>query len=350
MVTQYGQSQPQQVPIQTFSDPGHFDGFTLYAGDAQGVLAGSRLDEVASLSLKAVVFVPGELRTSNGGDQLPMLAQDAQAAAALKPEHGVVAKITLKDGRVVPLTVAVDPPRPRVALIGKNVQPSVSSSESNIQLSDPGELPQDATLSFAVRTLSPATFARDENIEVATGDDASATVLNLGNGGITLENAQVGVATINPAKAFGASAFGTLQFRVVQKGIAGDWQTLGTLVRLPLLKDLTCPATADLACKLSGINLFLVDSVSNEPSFAHPTQVPDGFLGSALPVPHPLDGPLYVKLRDAPGAVNTATLAAQQLPPSPKDVARANAASEAPPAPATTPASTPAAATPAQVP
>jgi hypothetical protein len=323
LVTQYGVGQPQPISIQTFAEAGHYDSFSLHAGDTQAVLKGSRLDEVASLSIRNVTFVPGELSTRNGGDELPMAAQDAQAAAGLKQERGIAAKITLKDGRVVPLIASVDAPRPRATLIGKNVQPSLSSRDSNIQLIDQGQLPQDATLTFAVRTQWPVAFARDASIEVAAGDEGSAAVLSLVNGGMTLENAQVAVATINPAKAFGTSAFGLLQFRVVAKGIAGDWQPLGNLVRLPVLKDLVCPSTPEMACKLSGANLFLVDSVSNDPGFAHPVAVPDGFLGSALPVPHPTSGPLYVKLRDNPSMINSTTLAMQQLPVSPGELERA---------------------------
>jgi len=335
LVTQYGVTQAQPISIQTFAEAGRFDGFAVHAGDAQGVLQGTRLDEVARLSIRNVAFVPGELSTRNGGDELPMVAEDAQAAANLKQERRIAAKVTLKDGRMMPVNASVDAPRPRAMLIGKSIQTSASSKDSNIQLADQGELPPDATLTFAVRTQWPAVFARDESIEVATSDESSATVLNLINGGITLENAQVAVATLNPAKAFGTSAFGPLQFRVAAKGITGDWQPLGTLVRLPVLKDLACPATPELACKLSGANLFLVDSVSNDPGFSHPVQVPDGFLGSALPVPHPTAGPLYVKLRDNPSVINTTTLEMQQLPASPGDLTRARSlAPTSPPAPA----------------
>jgi hypothetical protein len=325
MVSEAGSSHALPISIQTFSEAGHFDGFTLHSGDVQGVLKGSRLDQVASLAVRNIAFVPGELSTRNGADELPMAAQDAQAAAALKPERGIAAKVTLKDGRVLALTASVETARPRVLLIGRSVQPSASGKESNVQLSDQGELPQDAILTFALRTQWPTAFARDESVEVATGDESSATVLSFTTGGMTLENAQVAVATLNPAKAFGTSAFGPLQFRVVHKGIAGDWLPLGNLVRLPVLKDLTCPSTPELACKLSGSNLFLVDSVANDPTFAHPVQVPDGFLGSALPVPHPIDGPLYVKLRDNPAVVNPTTLQTQLLPPSGDDPARASA-------------------------
>jgi hypothetical protein len=323
LVSQYGVSEPQPISIQTFSEAGHFDGFVMHAGDSQGVLKGSRLDQVASLSIRNLVFVPGEL-TRSAGDELPMVAQDSQAAASLKQERGIAAKVTLKDGRVLPLIGTVDSPRPRATLIGQSVQPSPSSRESNIQLTDQGELPQDAILTFAVRAQLPAIFARDETIEVAGTDESWSTVLSFGNGGLTLENGQVAVATFNPAKAFGASAFGPVRFRVVAKAIPGDWQPLGNLVRLPILRDLAC-STPELACKLSGTNLYLVDSLSNDREFAHPVQVPDGFLGAALPVPHPTGGALYVRLRDDPSVINATSFDVQQLPPTPKDTARSAA-------------------------
>ncbi len=323
LVSQYGVSEPQPISLQTFAEAGHFDSFAIHAGDVRGVLRGSRLDEVASLSLRNLVFVPAEPASRNGGvDELPLVAQDTTAAEGLKQERGIVAKVSLKDGRVLPVQGSVDAPRPRVTLIGQSVQPSASIKDSNIQLADQGELPQDSTLKFALRASWPATFTRDETIEVATTDESSSTVLSFLNGGITLENAQVAVATFNPAKAFGASAFGPLHFRLISKGIASDWQALGNLVRLPVLRDITCPAAPELACKLSGSNLFLVDSLSNDRGFAKPVQVPDGFLGSALPVPRPSGGPLYVKLRDDPSVVNPTSLDVQQLPASPNDSAR----------------------------
>ena len=113
---------------------------------------------------------------------------------------------------------------------------------------------------------------------------------------------------------------------------------MGALVRLPVLKDLACPATPDLACKLSGANLYLVDSLSNEREFRHALQVPDGFLGSALPVPHPTDGALYVKLRDNPSIINLTSLNVRELAPSPNDSARASARQVSP---AETPATDP---------
>ncbi len=332
LVKQYGDEQADPIPIHTFADAGRIDGFSIHAGDIVGTLKGNRLDEVASLVFKNMIFVPGELTSNHGVDELPMVAQDPAAVGALKPERGAAAKVTLKDGRVFPSTGTVDAPRPAVTLLGMNVQPSASSHDSNIQLAHPSELPQDAILTFSLRTQSPAAFTHDANIEVTTSDESSSAMLSFANGGVMLENSQVAVATLNPAKVFGGAAFGPLQFRINSKGVVGDWQPLANLVRLPVLKELKCPATPELACKLSGSNLFLIDSIADEPQFTHAVKVPDGFLGSALPVPHPKSGTLFVKLRDDPSVVNATSLTAQEIPPSPDEAARTEVRSSALPA------------------
>jgi hypothetical protein len=348
LVTQYGLAEPQPVALHAFAEAGRFDGFSMHSGESQGTLKGSRLDEVSSLTVRGVTFVPGELLSRAGNDELPMIAQDAQAAAGLKGERGVAAKVTLLDGRSVPVTAAINAPRPRVTLIGKSVQSPASANESNIQLADASELPQDASLVFSIRAQSPAVFAHDENVDVATGDESSATTLSVANGGLTLETAQVAVAALNPAKAFGPSTFGPLKFRVNAKGMASEWQPLANLVRLPALKELKCPSTPELACKLVGTNLFLLDSIAGDAAFTRPVTVPEGFLGSALPVPHPSGGPLYVKLRDNPQVVNTTSLVMQQLPPPADEVGRKEARqsavrSDAPGAPPGAPVGAPAA-------
>jgi hypothetical protein len=322
LVTQYGASEPQSVPLQAFSEAGHLDSFTIHAGDAQGLLKGSRLDEVAGLDLRGMEFVPGNLTTALATDELSMVARDSKEAGALKEGTIASATVTLKDGRSFALPTTVAAARPSVTLIGKSVF-SAAASVSNIELADRDELPQEATLTFSVRALSPSAFARDEQIDVATADESFSTTLSLVNGAITLEDASVAVATLDPARAFGPSAFGPLKFRVVAGGVVGDWQPLATLVRLPRLVELKCPATPELACRLSGSNLFLVDAISADPAFHHPVEVPDGFPGYALPVPHPLGGQLYVRLRDDPSVINQAALDVEQLAPTPEEAARA---------------------------
>jgi hypothetical protein len=336
LVKQYGASRPQPVPLQAFAQAAHLDAFTLHAGDSQGVLTGSRLDEVSGLAVAGVAFVPGALTSSQGVDQLTLTAQDAAGATALKPGDTELAKVRLKDGRVLDLEAMIATPRPSVALIGKSVEPSFSDSGSHIQLANDDELPQRAQLTFSVRAKSPAEFGRDEMLQIATADGSYSTTLSLANGGITLENRSVAIANLDPSRAFGPSAFGPLQFRVVAGGVTGDWQSLATLVRLPKLHELVCPATRELACKLSGSALFLVDSISIDPRFEHPVQVPDGFPGYDLPVPHPKHGQLFVKLRDDPGVVNLASVDTRELPPTPQEEERASArhaAASPPPSP-----------------
>ncbi|HEX4509053.1 MAG TPA: hypothetical protein VH328_03210, partial [Burkholderiaceae bacterium] len=68
---------------------------------------------------------------------------------------------------------------------------------------------------------------------------------------------------------------------------------------------------------------------SNDPAFTQPIKVPDGFLGAALPVPHPQGGPLYVRLRDNPTVINPTTVVAQDIPPTADEAARAAVRSSA---------------------
>lgn len=349
-VKQYGAVTAQTLPLRAFAAAGHLDSFTLHAGDAQGVLRGSLLGEVASLTFNGVTFVPDVSDTGGSAPadgSLQMTAKNPKAVAALKQGESGAALVALRDGRELSVNAAVGGPRPSVVIIGKSVRDSGAGAASNIQLSGEDELPQDALLTFSLRAQSPAQFTPGEKIEVATQDEAFNAILSLANGGLTLENRQVALATLDPAKAFGGSAFGPLKFRVIDRGAKGDWMPLATLVRLPVLRDLKCPADKNQPCRLSGSNLFLVQSVANDAQFTSPVEVPDGFPGYTLPVPHPENGQLYVKLRDDPGVVNEITLSVEELrPPAgtagtlrpPRPAYNPGAAAPAPGAPAAAPA------------
>jgi hypothetical protein len=315
VLKQAGLEKPQEVPVHTFSAAGHLESFSIHAGDHEGLLKGSRLDEVASLSLNGIKFEPGKLSSSQGSDELPMEAKDVKAVAALTTGQQLKATATLKDGRTVDLAATVDGSRPKVTLISKSVEIDGANAASNIQLSNQDELPQNSKLTFSLKAQTPASFSREEKIEIATGDESYSTMLGMADGGLTLQDAKTALATLDPAKAFGASAFGPLQFRLIDAtGAKGDWQPLATLVRLPTFKGLQCPSATDQPCRLTGSDLFLVDSVAGDAQFSHPVQIPDGFPGTTLPVPHPTGGELYVKLRDDPSVVNQVTLSAQTIP------------------------------------
>jgi hypothetical protein len=99
----------------------------------------------------------------------------------------------------------------------------------------------------------------------------------------------------------GPSAFGPLRARVVQDGIAGDWLPVGTLVRLPVIRQLRCPDDpAAPACELSGDNLFLIGPVSATPGFENPATIPSGYPGNSIQVPRPAGKSLYVRWHDDP--------------------------------------------------
>ena len=249
-------------------------------------------------------------------DELSLITSDVKAANALKEGEAFTAKVVLNYGRILNLETTVASPRPKVTLIGKSAQPLASSAANNLQLGDQDELPQNEPLTFSIHAQAPAAFSGDEKVEVGTIHGAYLTTLTL-TSGLILEDSQVAVATLDTGKAFAASAWGPLRFRVIENGVPGDWQPLATLVRLPVFGDIRCPDSSDQPCRLSGSRLFLVDSVSNDPQFTHPTQVPAGFPGYFLLVPRPSDGQLYVKLHDDPSVVNSITFPAEALQPPP---------------------------------
>jgi len=304
LVAQSGLTKPDEVPMQMYSEAAHLDRFTINAGDQQGVLTGSRLDEVSGLELENSHFVPGDLTRSDGKDQL-RLSSSTPAGAVFQPGQKLVAHVALKDGRVLNLDTVVEPPRPRLTLLNKNVQPGASI----IHLGNADDLPQDGQISFFLKTETPDTFPRTEKIEVATEDGSAETLLSLADGTLVLQDSHTVLGTLRPLKSFGASVFGPLRLRAVaETGERGDWQALAKLVRVPSLKEVRCPDRPDQPCSLMGQNLFLIDSVASDSQFAHSVPVPVGYADASLTVPRPNGTLLYIKLRDDPSTVNTAAL------------------------------------------
>ena len=301
LVKQVGLEKPDQVPLHTYSEAGRLGSLTVYAGDHQGVLKGTRLDEVASMSVNNATFSPAAPLTHNGSEDSLLLK--GPESTSFHPNDKIVAKVTLKDGRVLDLDATVQSSRPSVKLMNKSVHSDGPASV--VQLGSPDELPEHATLTFFVQ--SPESFPRDQKIEVASADNSFSTTLRVGEGGIVLQDSKTALVTLDPAKAFGGSAFGPLRFRPVSlAGVAGDWQPLATLVRVPQLKELKCVEGAP-QCTLVGQDLFLLQQVGTDAQLANAVTVPEGFGDTSLNVPRP-NGTLYLKLRDDPSVVNTAVL------------------------------------------
>jgi hypothetical protein len=303
---QFGLAHPDEMPLQAYSEAAHLESFAINSGDVQGVLKGSRLDEVERFELKGIRFVPAKLTRANEKDELHLAAKEANPPA-LQPSERLVARVALKDGRVLELPTVVESARPKVTLVSKSIRPGAVPSA--ISLGSQDELPTDGQISFLLKTEIPNRFSRGEKIEVATADESFSAVLSFSDGSLVLRDSESLVATLEPLKAFGPSAFGPLQFRPVDPdGGKGDWQPLAVLVRLPVLKEIRCSASPDKPCKLSGNNLYLIDSVASDPQFTHTAPVPTGFLDATLSIPHPAESGLYIKLRDDPSAVSTATV------------------------------------------
>jgi hypothetical protein len=295
-----GRAEPQTVTVRAVAEIGKIDGFELHAGDAAGVLSGTRLDQVTGLTLGGIAFAPGAVTRVGDSDRLTLTATDAKAAAALPAGRKIDGEVTFAGDRHKHLSVTVAPRRPSATLIALSAQVPHRDGVLPLALSDPKVIPAEARLTFSFRDGGDAPLTGKEQIEVATADGRASTQIAAG-AGYDLQSGQVGIVSLTPAHALGATAYGPLRFRVVRDGVAGDWTPLGTLVRLP---DIETAACAKDRCTLGGGKLFLIDSVAGDTAFAKPTAVPDGFTGATIEVPAPAAvTTLYLRLRDDPRAV-----------------------------------------------
>jgi hypothetical protein len=347
-VKQFGTSALDTVTAKTYSEPARLESLNLHAGDTFATLVGSSLDQVKQLELKGLVFTPSAAQDQESTEPKNQLSltldvkdSDAReidaknAVPKLSPGDKLVATATLKDGRTLTLPVTINTPRPVVALLSKGIE---QPKGSPIHLS-PDDLPLNQKLTFFLK--SPESYPRSEQIEVASTDDSLHTMLSIATGTLVLQNKHTVLATLEPLKVFGTSAFGPLHLRAVAPdGTTGDWIPLATLVRVPTLTDLHCPAHArQQPCTLEGSDLYLVDSFSTDPAFTAPVQVPEGFVGNTVTIPHPADTTFYVRLRDDPTTTDQVTLPVVSVspPPQPVPVNSANPPAAAPaPAPGAT--------------
>ena len=326
-IHQYGLSKPDDLTLTAYSEAASLDRLKLSAGDGEAALTGNRLDEVAKVSLNGIDWTPVDLKRVQDQDLLQMKAN--KSTDVLDPGKHYSAKVELRDGRELKVPVSVDPPRPEVTLLSKGTQDEASADPSPVHLGSPNDLPVNARLVFFLRSKTPSNFPRNEKVEVAATDNSFRTTLSVSDGSLMLEDASTALGVVEPLAKFGSSAFGPLQARAVSAdGVAGNWLPLGTLVRVPGFRELHCPRSVLRQCTLTGTNLFLANSVASSADFDNAVDVPADFTGTQLTVPHPVDGVLYLKLRDDPDTVQT--LALSVLPMTPGTTAPA--AIKAPPA------------------
>lgn len=312
-VHQYGLGHPDLLPLQAYSEAASLDRLTLSAGDSSAELMGTRLDEVAKVSLDGIQWSPATLNRVEDTDRLSLTADSS--TAGLEPAKRYLANVQLRDGRALKVPVHVTPPRPQIVLLSKGTQDAASGTVSPVQLGSQDDLPVDRRLVFFLRSQTPVNFPRNEKIEVAATDSSFHTVLSLADGSLMLEDQKTALGVIKPLTRFGSSAFGPVHIRAISAdGVTGDWLPLGTLVRMPDFNDLHCPRIQSRPCVLTGSNLFLATSFSATQDFQDSVDVPGDFTGMQLSVPHPANGILYVKLRDDPATMQTLTLPVQAIP------------------------------------
>ncbi len=308
-VKQAGLSEADRVPLQTYAEAGHLEGLVINSGDQHGLLKGTRLDEVAGVEMNGVHFSPSKLTRNGDEDQLLLAA--VAPTSLFQPQEKITAHVALKDGRELALQTTVEPPRPKVTLISKSIQSAEASSSLGIRVTSPDVLPQNATLTFFLRSETPSSFSRDEKIEIATEDDSVHAMLSFADGTLNFQDAKTVMGILDPKKLLGPAAFGQLRLRPVAPNDAeGDWQPLVVLVRLPTLKEVRYSAGPDRECTVSGSSLYLIDSIASDPQFKNSVPVPEGFADSTLKVPCGDSTTLYIKLRDDPSVVNEVTVPA----------------------------------------
>jgi hypothetical protein len=307
-VHKYGLAAPDIIPVHTYAEAARLDSFRIHAGDFEGRLRGTRLDQVTQVVINGARFHPSSLARENQTDELRLLTEDA-SIKSLRERETTTAQVELKDGRTLDQKAIIDAPRPQIALLTKSIQSETSTSASVVRLGSADELPQDSRLNFSLRTLAPETFPTTEKIEVATIDESFHVLLSFTDGNLALQDSRTVFAVLDPMKLLGPSAFGPLKLRAVSSdGAAGDWQPLVNLVRIPTLRAIRCTTGEDQLCTLTGDKLYLLDSVSADPDFATSVNVPEGFLEATLLVPIPKGSTLYLKLRDDPSVVDSTTL------------------------------------------
>ena len=312
-IKKFGLRDTDDIPLHTYSEAARLDTFAIHAGDSEGILKGTRLDQVATVEVDGLRFATDALSRANQQDELKLTTTDAAIKTKLHPRDSVVVHVTLKDGRTLDLNSEVEAQRPTVAILTKSIQFD-QSAPPTVRLGSQEELPQDGRLNFFLKTQVPETFSATEKIEVATADESFRVLLSVKDGNLTMQDTKTVLAVLDPMKLLGPSAFGPLKIRPVSgDGISGDWQPLVNLVRIPQLRAVHC--VPDKQCTLSGDKLFLLDSVSADADFVNSVTVPEGFVEDALAIPPPKGKMLYIKLRDDPGTIDTVALPVSQAQP-----------------------------------
>ncbi|ADW70881.1 hypothetical protein [Granulicella tundricola] len=309
-ILQYGDKDQDKVPLTAYNAGIKLENLKIHGGDNTAILTGEGLKDVVSVDVDKQTFTP----TGDSNDDKTV---HLQAKSGVSPDDGADATVKLKDGRTMPVNIAAEAARPGLNLLSFKATAAQKDDSMPVTLGAKDDIPLDGTLTFVVQTKDA--MPRTQTIEVATLDGSVTTALSLAANNLVLQDDHTAVATLDPLKSFGQSAFGKLQMRpVASDGTPGAWTPLGTLVRSPSIKAIHCTTQDAPTCTLDGSNLFLVQSFGAGKDFAKPADVPTGYADSTYLVPTPSDGStIYLKLRDDPNALASVTLPAAIPKPAP---------------------------------
>ena len=90
LIKKFGLRDVDEIPLHTYAEAGRLDSFSIHAGDADGVLKGTRLDQVDSLDVNGIRFKPDALTRANQVDELKLTAADAGVRTKLHPGDAMV--------------------------------------------------------------------------------------------------------------------------------------------------------------------------------------------------------------------------------------------------------------------
>ncbi|WP_343222133.1 hypothetical protein [Novosphingobium profundi] len=298
-----GVAQPVSVTLDTRAETSRIDALELHEGDRLAELSGQRLDQVRKITAGSLVLAPVAegLERSDGLDVLRLAVAGGELPKAGTP---IQAQVELASGRTIALATSVAPPRPSAHVLSRSVRlPAPMQGERALVLTSDDFLPAGGELVFSLEGAAGQPFTRDVAVEIAPSSGAALARLAIGKG-LVPSSPGVVVGRLD-SSVLPQGSYGPLRYRLVESGVAGDWQPLATLVRLPRIEGVTCPKGGVGTCTLTGRNLFLVSAVAGHAGFDEAISVPPGFTGEDVKVPRPAEGKLYLRLRDDAGAVAT---------------------------------------------
>ena len=297
-------STPAVVTLSALQEAGSVDDLSFHTGDDEAILTGARLDQVRSMTLGPLAFHPGGLTRVDNQDRLTLLADDPGKAQTIGAGTKLNADVVFGTGRhkTVPVTIAAR--RTGAILVRIAGQTPAHEGTVPVVIRNTDVFAQDARISFAFHKDGMEPLDGQESVEIATADGRASGIVKAGKG-YDLQDATTGIVAFSPIEALGALAYGPVRFRVLHDDVASNWTPLATIVRLPDIRSVACPAHD--RCQVTGDRLFLVKAIgaSDQPDAMQ--AIPDGFVATKIATPAARDGRIYLQLRDAPQAFATVT-------------------------------------------